>query len=187
MTCMDDWYGWLAWMTGMDDSDGWLAWMTGMDDWPGWLAWMTGMDDRHEWLEWMTSMDDWHGWLAWMTGMEADISYFYILITDGRTDGLTDGHWYPLSRYCDWKPIFIFLKNVRKFLWVRHIVPQLYLIILTMSQHTWLLIFFSVWVNISIIGWLINQAIIQSNTFKFNFEISFEYSHIQWLWILIFQ
>ena len=51
----------------------------------------------------MTRMDDWHGLLAWMTGMEADISYIYILITDRLTDGLTDRHWYPLSRYCDWK------------------------------------------------------------------------------------
>ena len=38
----------------------------------------------------MTGMDDWHGLLAWITGMEADISYFYILITDGQTDRLTD-------------------------------------------------------------------------------------------------
>ena len=37
----------------------------------------------------MTGMDDWHEWLAWMTGMEADISHFYILITEGRTDRQT--------------------------------------------------------------------------------------------------
>ena len=34
--------------------------MTGMDDWHGWLAWMTG--NWHGWLPWMTGMDDWHGW-----------------------------------------------------------------------------------------------------------------------------
>ena len=34
-------------------------------------------------------MDGWHRWLAWMAGMEADLSYFYILITDRLTDGRT--------------------------------------------------------------------------------------------------
>ena len=38
----------------------------------------------------MTGMDYRHGLLAWMTGMEADIRYFYILITDGLTDRQTD-------------------------------------------------------------------------------------------------
>ena len=33
----------------------------------------------------------------------ANLSYFYILFTDWRTDWRTDGHWYPLSRYRDWK------------------------------------------------------------------------------------
>ena len=55
----------------------------------------TGMDDWHGWLVWMTGMDDWHGWLAWMTGdyprllKVADLSYFYILFTDGLTDWQT--------------------------------------------------------------------------------------------------
>ena len=110
---MDNWDGWLGWMIGMDDWHGWLALIIGIDDWHGWLAWMTGTDDWHGWLAWMTGMDDWHGWLAWMTGMDDWLScfklIFYILITDWRTDGLTDGqtdlHGYLLSRYRDWKAI----------------------------------------------------------------------------------
>ena len=83
---------WLSW-TVMDDFHWWPSWMTFMDDFHGWFLWMTFMDDFH-----VLVMDDW---------TLLFISYFYILITDGPTDELTDWqtdiHWYKLSRYRDWK------------------------------------------------------------------------------------
>ena len=42
------------------------------------------MDDFYGLLSWMTFMDDYHGLLK-----VADLSYFYILFTDGLRDGLT--------------------------------------------------------------------------------------------------
>ena len=91
-------------MTFMDDFHGLLSWTTFKDDFHGWLSWMTVMDDCHVWLSWMTFMDDFHGWLLWMTDWTLlFISYFYILFKDWRTDWQTDGHWYPLSCYRDWK------------------------------------------------------------------------------------
>ena len=48
-----------------------------------WLTW-TVMDDFHGLLSWMTFMDDYHRLLK-----VADLSYFYILFTDGLRDGLT--------------------------------------------------------------------------------------------------
>ena len=86
----------LSW-TVMDDS-----WMTFMDDFHGWLSFMIFMDDFHWWLLWMTVMDDFHV-LVMVDWTLLFISYFYILISYGLTDGQTDLHWYLLSRYRDWK------------------------------------------------------------------------------------
>ena len=72
----------------------------GMDDWHGWLAQMTGMDDWHGWLAWMTGMDDWLGWLAWMTGVD---DYPKLILYWSVTDWQTNGHWYLLSHYRNWK------------------------------------------------------------------------------------
>ena len=66
---------------------------------------MTGMNDWHGLLAWITGMDYWHGLLAWMTGMEADISYFYILVTDRLTDRRTLVLVKSLSRLKNQNPI----------------------------------------------------------------------------------
>ena len=56
-------------------------------------------------LSWMTFMDDFmdvcKGWLSWMTFM----NYFHVpnFTYWLHTFTLTDGHWYLLSHYCDWK------------------------------------------------------------------------------------
>ena len=46
-----------------------------MDDFDGWLSWMTFIDDFHGWLSRMTVMDDCHGWISWMTGLILHIDY----------------------------------------------------------------------------------------------------------------
>ena len=53
-----------------------------MDDFHGWLSWMTFMYDSHGWLSWLTFVDDFHGWLSWKTLDKQNFTYW--LLTDGQ-------------------------------------------------------------------------------------------------------
>ena len=76
---------WMSWSV-MDDFHGWLSWMTFMDDFHGWLSWMTVMDDCYGWLSWMTFMYDFHGWMDCHGLFRYLIlaNFTYWLVTDGK-------------------------------------------------------------------------------------------------------
>ena len=109
-----DCHGWLSWMTFidtfMDEFHRQLSWTPFMDDFHGWLSRTTFMDTLHGWLSWMTFMDDFHGWLSWTLSWTTFMDDFhgswfkqFLHIVYWQTDWQTDGHWYLLSCYRNWK------------------------------------------------------------------------------------